>query len=305
MTRGTRQPMLSDVSHQAITGTVGGVPYVALPPPRDGDGAPLVVAWHMMDPPWTEAAMAAALPLAGVPAWRVYLGLPMFGARTPAGGFEEVTRLGAEDFPLKLFGPVVEQAAAEAPAAIEDLRRDLGVGEGPIGLVGGSMGSAVALLLLAEGALPVSAAAVVSPVSQLAPVVGYFDSAYPWTEESRAVAERFDFVARAAEIARADSQPGILLVAGERDAAEFREPAAAFRDALLGQYADPGRVSLVTVPEMAHAIAKAPGLAPAPQTPDARRVDAAVTKWFRLHLRRENGNALPQEGARSEPKEER
>jgi hypothetical protein len=32
-----------------------------------------VVAWHLHDPPRSETAMATALPLRGLPAWRVYL----------------------------------------------------------------------------------------------------------------------------------------------------------------------------------------------------------------------------------------
>jgi hypothetical protein len=67
-----------------ISDVVAGVPYVALPPAgwRSGqEPAPLVVAWHLNDPPRSAAAMAAALPLAGCPAWRVYLDLPMPGRR--------------------------------------------------------------------------------------------------------------------------------------------------------------------------------------------------------------------------------
>ena len=278
--------MRNEVTREPITGVAAGVPYVALPPAGDEERAPLVVAWHLMDPPRSEGAMAAALPLTGVEAWRVYLGLPMFGERALAGGFEEVVNLCAEDIVLKLMGPVVEQAAAEAPDAIAALRAELPVGDGPIGLVGGSMGSAVALLLLAEGTLPVGAAALVSSVSQLALVAQYFNASYPWTEESRAVADRFDFVARAADIAGRDPQPAVLLVTGERDAEAFREPAAALRDALLDLYTDPERVTLVSVPEMGHALAEAPGIEPAPQTADARRVGAAVTEWFRRHLGR-------------------
>lgn len=274
----------TDKSRAPITGMAAGVPYVALPPAGDRDGAPLVVTWHMMDPPRTEAAMASALPLAGMPAWRVYLGLPLFGVRAPAGGLEEVMRLCHEDFVLGLMEPVVEQAAAEAPAAIAALSAELPVDHGVIGLVGGSAGSAVALLLLTEGTLPVGAAALVSPVSQLAPVAQYFDENYPWTEESRAVAQRFDFVARAAEIAGRDPQPAVLLVTGARDAAAFRGPAADLGDALVDLYTDPERVSAVSVPDMAHALADEPGSEPAPQTADARRVDAAVTDWLRRHL---------------------
>lgn len=60
---------------------------------------------------------------------------------------------------------------------------------------------------------------------------------YRWTEESRAVAERFDFVARAVEIAGRDLQLAVLLVSAARDEAEFREPPVALRDALLSALA--------------------------------------------------------------------
>ena len=42
------------------------MPFTALPPTVIVDGpAPLVLAWHMLDPPCTDAAFAAALPLTG------------------------------------------------------------------------------------------------------------------------------------------------------------------------------------------------------------------------------------------------
>src|SRR5207249_10014836 len=67
---------------ETITGTAGGVPFTALPPTGTTDGpAPLIVTWHMLDAPRTDAAFAAALPVTGVPAWRVHLGMPMCGAR--------------------------------------------------------------------------------------------------------------------------------------------------------------------------------------------------------------------------------
>jgi hypothetical protein len=74
------------MSHEstAVSGIAADVPYIALPPAGRGDGdeaAPLIVAWHLNDPPRSAAAMASALPLAGVPAWRVYL-----TCRCTAGG---------------------------------------------------------------------------------------------------------------------------------------------------------------------------------------------------------------------------
>ena len=54
---------------ETITGTAAGVPFTALPPTTTIDGpAPLIVTWHMLDAPRTDAAFAAALPMIGVPA---------------------------------------------------------------------------------------------------------------------------------------------------------------------------------------------------------------------------------------------
>jgi hypothetical protein len=51
-----------------ITGIAAGVPFVALEPENVTGPAPLIVTWHLMDAPASEAAMAAAIPMAGVPA---------------------------------------------------------------------------------------------------------------------------------------------------------------------------------------------------------------------------------------------
>lgn len=64
-----------------ISGVAAGVPYVARPPADPNAAAPLIVVWHLMDAPCTEAAMAAALPMNDIPAWRVYCGLPLHGCR--------------------------------------------------------------------------------------------------------------------------------------------------------------------------------------------------------------------------------
>src|SRR6266536_1383978 len=155
--------------------------------------------------PRTKKAMAAALPLERLAAWRVYLGLPMVGTREPAGGPEELARLGVDDFVGTLLGPMVEQAVAEFPAAVAGLRTRLPVDEGPIGLLGGQVGAAVALLALAEAEVPVRAAALVRPAVQLNRVVAANDQGHNpnsrWTRAARVVAERLDFVARAHQLA--------------------------------------------------------------------------------------------------------
>src|SRR5215469_12550534 len=109
----------------AISGMAADVPYAAWPPAGRQDGrepAPLIVAWHMNDPPRSAAAMASALPLAGVPAWRVYLDLPMHGRRQLPGGLQEFMQLGYADAVLEAFEPQVSQAVAEFPAVLAELR---------------------------------------------------------------------------------------------------------------------------------------------------------------------------------------
>ncbi len=95
------------LSSQPIIGTAAGVPFTAMPPPDDVAHPPLVVTWHLMDSPCTDSAMAAALPMAALPAWRLYFGLPLTGRRLPAGGFEELMRLGHADAVVNLFGPIL------------------------------------------------------------------------------------------------------------------------------------------------------------------------------------------------------
>jgi hypothetical protein len=271
-----------------LIGVAAGVPYVALPPAHGRWRAPLVVAWHQLGPRHTEQAMAAALPLARLAAWRVYLSLPMTGARALADGQKELARLGAEDFVCKLAGPMVEQAFAEFPAAVAALRGKLPLDDGPIGLLGGEVGAAVALLALAEGEVPVQAAALVSPVVQLQQVVAANQQRHNlsgrWTKAAQAVAGRLDFVARASEIAGRDPQPAVLLVTGTSDDVGVCDSAQRLWHTLAGCYRAPGRVALVIVPGLAHALAGGPGIGPAPQTLGAARVDAAVTSWLGRHL---------------------
>jgi hypothetical protein len=76
---------------QAIRGTTtNGVPFVALPPEGGHEADGLIMLWHGAEPPRTEEALAGALPLHDVAAWRVYLGLPFCGQRLPEGGPAEL-----------------------------------------------------------------------------------------------------------------------------------------------------------------------------------------------------------------------
>lgn len=269
-----------DTQH-AVTGTAAGVPFLAMPPAGDRTGAPVVIAWHLLNAPRNEVAFAAALPLDGLDAWRIYLGLPRTGQRLPAGGIEEFMRLGYTDAVRNLQVPIPIEAAAEFPAAFAALRARLGFGDGPVGLVGGSAGSAAAQLVLAGGAGPkVDAAVLISPIHELKEVVDAvgrsFDMAYPWDTETLAMVAELDFVARADEIAASGAAVRII-VGADDDVAGFQEPAARMHAALPGS-------DLVTVDGMEHALAAEPGDEPAPQLPAAKRVDALAVDWLRAHL---------------------
>lgn len=244
-----------------------------------------MLTWHLGSPPRSETAMAAALPLRGLEAWRVHLGLPMLGRRLPAGGLDEYFRLFREDMVLNVFEPAVREAVEEPPVALDELRDRLPLADRPLGLVGGSMGAWVAQSALTETDLPASAVALVSPAIRLESVVARYERiwefAYPWNRRSRAVARRLDFVGRADEIGERGVAT-LLVLGAEDDVQGFREPAEELRQALSRR--SPKRAALVEIPGMGHPLADDPGLEPAPLTPHASRVDAAVVDWFHRHL---------------------
>ena len=261
------------------TGTTSnGVPYVARR--AEEVGAPVIAAWHLLDPPRTEAAFSAALPLSGLDATVIYFGLPLSGSRMPEGGVDTIMSLAADDPVTRLFGPICLGAIEEFPHAFADARSALGVSEDArVGLLGGSAGSAVAAGVLAGGESGAAAAVLVSPMLQLralidevAPFFGI--AAYEWKPDSRAIADRLDFVARSADATSTGA--AVRVIAGADDGNAALLPAEAFATA--------AGADLHVVDGVGHALAEEPGVEPAPQTDGARRFDALAAAWFREHL---------------------
>jgi pimeloyl-ACP methyl ester carboxylesterase len=254
-----------------ITGVAAGVPFTALPPGHGGP-APLVLTWHMLDAPRTNAAFAAALPMTGVPAWRVHLGLPMCGERMVDGSMDALVELAQRD-PLRDFADgLTRQAVEELPAALAALRAELPIEDGPIGIAGGSLGGLVALRALTSG-MPVAAGALVNACIRPRPLVEVVSGGnYPWDPAAEALADELDFLERAGEL----TMP-LLVVSGELDDPAFRADAVALAEAAP-------HAELVSVPGLAHPLADEPGMEPAPQLPLAKRVDDALTDWFTRHL---------------------
>jgi dienelactone hydrolase len=275
--------------NEPVTGTAAGVPFTALPPTVTVEGpAPLVVSWHMLDAPRTDAAFAAALPMTGVPAWRVHLGMPLCGARMIEGGMDAVIELARKDTMMAYLDPLLRQAVEEFPAALSELREQLPVDNGPIGVLGGSFGGMVVLQILARPQSPIKAAALVNPAVRARSVVELVEDIigrpYPWNAESRRAADRLDFVARAGDIAARAPQPPLLVISGELDFPVLRTDAAELVEALRQRYAQPDHVQHTMVADLAHPLAEPPGLQPAPQLPAAKAVDEAMTQWFLRHL---------------------
>ncbi|MFI5565250.1 alpha/beta hydrolase family protein [Amycolatopsis japonica] len=274
---------------EPVTGTAAGVPFTVLPPSAEVSGpAPVVVAWHMIDAPRSDAAFAAALPLAGVPAWRVYLGMPLCGARMVDGGMDAVVERAKRDAMLAYVDPFVRQAALEFPAALAELRERFGFDTSRTAVVGGSLGGAVALTILATREIPVRAAALINPAVRARSVVGLvegmLDRPYPWNDEAEQAADQLDFVARSGEISARETQVPLLLVSGEDDYPSLRTDADDLVSALRERYARPDDVQLARVAGLAHPLAEEPGIEPAPQLPIAKLVDDTVAEWLVRHL---------------------
>ena len=253
--------------------TTNGVPFVAVV--AAAAEAPVIVAWHLLDPPRTPAAFAAALPLAGLEAHRIYFGLPLSGARAPEG----FLRLVREDGVTRFFGALHEQAVAEFPEAFAELRARLGISpEARVGILGGSAGSAVAADVLASGSSGATTVVLVSPMMQLRPMVNnfgqYFQVDYQWHPEADRIAARMDFVARAGEFTALGAR--LRVIVGADDDAVFVDAARAFAAAT--------GADLHVIDGVGHALAEEPGIKAAPQTAAAARFDALAVEWFGANL---------------------
>lgn len=274
---------------RSVTGIAAGVPYLAVPPATERPDAPVVVVWHLHDAPRSHRAMAAAVPLAGLDAWRIYLAMPLTGDRLPPGGLDAFFALGAQDAVRNVFEPSIVGAARELPSALTQIRFELGAGDGPLGIMGGSAGAAVAQLVLAESDLAVTAAVLVNPLVQLKMLVTeigkHYGVDYPWDEATDAIARRLDFVARADDIAAHLAPAAILVITGAKDdPLAILNPADRLVRALRARVEEPERIRAVRLPTMAHALAHDPGLEPAAQTADAAAVDELASAWFAAHF---------------------
>ncbi|MFC4311394.1 alpha/beta hydrolase family protein [Steroidobacter flavus] len=238
-----------------------------------------IVLWHGFGPPASEQALMEALPLDDVPAVKVYLGLPMFGSRAPAGGAKELARRQQQDLATLVFEPAVLGAAKELSAVVRALeehgclkRRER------IGLFGFSAGGAAVLYALAERDVPIASAVTLNASTGLSASVKAYERAtkgsYSWTDEARTLALRSDAAGRAKDIVKGHPPPALLIIHGNDDAMLTPEVASTLHRALQPLYYEAEAaqsLQLLLVPGMAHGWTN-------PGTLEAMR--GAIGTWF-------------------------
>ncbi|WP_067450214.1 alpha/beta hydrolase [Actinomadura macra] len=261
-----------------VHGTVAGVAYIALPPTAVDAVASgptgLIVAWPGFDPPRTASALAAAVPMTGVPAWRVFMDLPV---QTP-GGLGSGAILETEA--IEAYGAAVERAVDGLPDAVAQIRHHLGLPDGPLGLAGFSAGASTALLTVARGTLPITTAALIAPVIAPSRAARAVETRAgrdrTWTDSARALADRLDLGSLADDIAAQDT--ALLFVAGAKDRVVPPGEVTALCDRL--REAGAPAAESVTL-RMGHALTPEPGTEALPPITEAVRVDSVLTDWFR------------------------
>jgi predicted esterase len=254
--------------------TLHGVPAILRIPAHIAQ-APIIL-WHGFGPPASESAMMEALPLDDVDAVKVYLGLPLFGARAPVGGMKELARRQSEDVGLEVFKPVVAGAADELPGVVAAL-----VGQGcmkngsPVRLVGFSAGGAVVLHALSQGRVTIVAAVLINPSTGLSDSIQAYEHAtgktYGWSTASRELARQTDAAVHTTDIAR--HRPALLLLQGASDPVLDAQAVPALCNRLAPLYGDQAsRLQCQQLAGMSHQWAADPG--------SLAIVRKAVGAWF-------------------------
>ena len=269
-------------SSRTVEMTLAGVPAILRVPASIRK--PPIVLWHGLGPPASESDLMKDLPLDDVPAVKVYLGLPLFGARAPAAGAESLAQRQSQDYALKIFDPVVVGAARELPTVLNELHK-LGClrTHDKVGLFGFSAGGAAVLVALMDPKAPVSVAVTINAPSGLRSAVVAFERAtkqpYAWSDASRQLAERTDAAQHASLIAGSASQPrALLLLQGADDNMIAPADAISLAEALRPVFQRSGseqRLRLTVAPGISHNWAD-------PRTIEQVRTE--VGDWFNRHL---------------------
>lgn len=230
-----------DAQPKVINTTLAGVPALVRLP-KSITHRP-VILWHGLGPPGDPETLMQALPLDEVQAVKVYLGLPLTGARAPKDDADGLAQRQKRDYGMLIFKPIVMGTAEELPAVVSALRdRQCLPKDGAIDLFGFSAGGTAVLAALAEQHVRIAAAITVNAPTGLDKAVGALERAthqtYTWSPEARQLAVQTNFVDRAAEIGR--SRPALLMLQGADDTVSSPQDAQALVYALESHYGGAG-----------------------------------------------------------------
>lgn len=231
----------SDAGPRVINTTLAGVPAVVRLP-KTVTHRP-VILWHGLGSPGDPAALMQALPLDDIQAIKVYLSLPLTGARAPKDAADGLAQRQKRDYATLIFKPIVIGAAEELPAVVSALReRQCLPKGGEIDLFGFSAGGTAVLAALTERRVRIAAAITVNAPTGLDKAIGALERAthetYTWSPEARQLAEQTNFTNRAAEIGR--NRPALLMLQGADDTVSSPQDAEALVHALEVSYGNAG-----------------------------------------------------------------
>ena len=233
--------------------------------------------------------MAQAFPLDTVEANLAYVGLPLFGERSPPGGLDEVRDRQARDYLRQLLIPVVDQAADELPTIVTEIAERTCAKANTLALLGFSAGGVIVAAALIRAQVPIQAAVLVNTVSSPAAAVALSErlsgSPYPWDNDARAAAHRADLAAHATAVAAHQTPPALLILHGANDEYATPDNARNLYHTLSNAYLESGQKDLVELrffDDVAHHLTGAnkhvEGLSP------ATSLNEAASTWLNTHL---------------------
>jgi pimeloyl-ACP methyl ester carboxylesterase len=261
--------------------TLGTVPAILRIPARIA--RPPIILWHGFGSPSSESELMEALPLDEIAAVKVYLGLPLFGARTPTNPNESLANRQSTDFASLLFAPAVLGAADELPSAVQALVRiGCHAAHQSIGLFGFSAGGTAALVALAGRKVALSAVVTLNAPIGLTDDISALERAtgksYQWTAEAHAIAAQADVINRAPALAAGKPPAALLQIRGTEDSVVSGDSSLELDQLLRPLYQAVGsekRLQLLTMSGMTHHWTE--GVA-------RSEIRTAVASWFSAHL---------------------
>jgi len=201
--------------------TLAGVPALIRRPSQMAAGTAPVLLWHGIGPPGDAKTLMDTFPLDDLKTVKVYLDLPMFGARLPSAGKPELRRRIAEDYPGSIFGPVIIKALQELPSVLDIIAKRWPSMRREVSLFGFGDGGLAALLAVFENFTSIQAVVTLNAPPSLyeaaTALERIMELTFHWTEGTRTLAGWADVAGRVEELDLLPTLPALLILHGEKE----------------------------------------------------------------------------------------